>query len=257
MTYMNGTLFLYLVLNIFYLWHSGYPQIADFILFTGMLMMVFYTLSNSRMVMDSVYLSILAYSALTIVINLIYYAYLHDPRLFFSSMYYIYNSLAFILIAYLFSKTPDLTAKVIYVGIVVAVFAELFFCLVYPEYSNRRLVGTFNNPNQLADWGLFMSCALVMLKIYRRFTLFDYVLLFCMLYMQTLSLSKASLICSILFFLSLPFSPVVGRTSKAFIFFWRGHCFYYLYVFSLLHSAKTGKAGSCGTRRCKIGKHWP
>lgn len=206
-----------LLLSPLYLWRSGYPQLSGMVLFCGMIVMVVQFMFSTRIRLDSAYVLVLGLGLLTTIINLVYYLFYYDPRLFFSSLYYIYNALAFILVAHLFARAPDYAAKIVYTYIVFALTLEMACALFFPQYSGYRFVGTFNNPNQLGFWALFTCCTLVMLKIHGKFTWLDYLLIAAMMYLQSLSLSKAGLVCSILFLMALPFSPVMGKASRVLV----------------------------------------
>lgn len=216
---MAFVVFLYLATKIFYLFPSGYPQIADAVFFIAIIAMVLRWLVTPKWRIDLVFFTALVFAALTVTINGLYFIFYKDSRLLLSSFYYIYNALIFIFVVSGLRENPAPFSKALYAGIVVSIFAELFVCLAFPETSNHRGLGTFNNPNQLANWGLSSLGILFVLKHSERLKIFDLLLIVIVGYIQTLALSKAGMICFLLMMMGLCFTRKIDKTVRFLVLF--------------------------------------
>lgn len=154
----------FLIMFPFYLWSSGYPQIADlfFVGICGPLLIAMFlqirTIGSNDMIL-------FMFAGLTLLINTIHYFYHPDIRFFLSSGYYLYNAFVFIYFRHAFAgQSPEKIKQVLfYVFMGSAVFL-LLFGLGFNSSLGGRLISTFNNPNQLAYWGVLVGCITVVLN---------------------------------------------------------------------------------------------
>jgi hypothetical protein len=157
----------------------------------------------------------LGFGVYAFTVNIVHYAFLPDPVFFKSSLYYLFNASVMLFVVSLFKRSPESVSQILYAGIIVAVVLEILFILFLSSGAGSgRIVGTFNNPNQLALWSLLAACLLVVIRSKTRLGLVDMMLLLALGYIQTLSLSKAGIICFALLFLSLPFFHFVSAKIK-------------------------------------------
>lgn len=227
--FMNACMFLFLALIVVFLFPSGYPQINDGFMVLGLMAMLFYALHKKGWGVQKAFFAAIMFGTVTFVINLIYLMFYKDIRLLLSSMYYIYNAGIFIFTASLIKKSPEQTSFAIYMGIAFSLLAELYVCVAMPEFRNGRIIGTFNNPNQLANWSLACAAILLILKKHRRLNIVDFGLLLVVAYIQTMALSKAGIICVLLIFMSLPFTKMMSPFLRTLSFFFA----VILFIFSL------------------------
>ncbi len=215
----NIALFIYASTSIFYIFPSGMPQIPDYILALAMVMLLLGFMMRRESRFDVVFLYALGFGFFTFLINMIHFTILPDPTFIKSSLYYIFNASVFVVTVFLMRRTPEKTWRVLYYGLVAAIILELLYVECVPSLRGFRTTGTFFNPNQLAVWALLASCMLVLLKARARLNVFDLCLLLGLGYIQTLSLSKAGLVCFGLLGVTLLVLPALTlRMRLAFLF---------------------------------------
>ncbi len=194
--------FLYLVLSPFYIFTSGYPQPADFILFLAMGSSFVVFLINKDLKANQIYLVGLIFAAHSLLINMIHYVYYPDIRFLLTSAIYIFNIGVFIFTSSLMRKYPKTILNIILYGVVLTVIIQFLHIQFIPTSHAFRAVGTFNNPNQLAYWVLLSASILFLIKSNSKLNLLDYGLLGLLYYIQIVALSKAGIITlALLYFL--------------------------------------------------------
>ena len=129
-------------------------------------------------------------------------------------MFYTYNFMTFCFVIFLFQRAPFLMNQITYYAIA-AIIVLQFLWVVFFDSAGYRHEGTFNNPNQLAYWGLLMGAILIVLKRSTSLSLVDMGLFSLLAYIQSQSLSKAGLITFGLLVLFMAFSPVTNKKLKA------------------------------------------
>ena len=209
---------IYVLASPFYIFTSGMPQPADMFIALSILIYGAYTLlKNSKISLSKTYAIACAFAAYTFIINFIHFVFIKDITFFLSSLYYIYNVLIFLLFSSIIKKYQDQAVNWIYVATAFAIILQVVLLIIDPSYRGPRATGTFINPNQLAYWSWYCAAILVALKINKGIKLYDVALLFCIGYIQTMSLSKAGIICFILILLTVPFSSALPRKYKVFL----------------------------------------
>lgn len=204
--------FVYIVIFPFYLAESGLPQISTVFIAAG------FSLYFARMLgrphgfrIPRPYFWAGMFAAYCLLINMIYFAFLPDKVFFLSSFYYVFNSLVFIFFAALIREKGEEAVTWIYAGVVIALIIQIAALHYDPGLAGQRATGTFNNPNQLAYWSWLCAAIVIVLRLGRKITLFDIAVFLCVGYIQTMSLSKAGLVCTALLALSLPLSGTLPR----------------------------------------------
>lgn len=182
----------FLVLFPFYVWGSGLPKPADmfFILLASFtIVKMFFRIRT----VNTADMNLLLFSFLACFINLIHYAF--DPDRFFLLMMfvYLYNTVLFFFIRQtIINSGPSLTKTFLVLFAAILLF-QIFF-LVFVDFGGtiNRMAGTFNNPNQLALWGIALFCITLVLSQY-RFTALTYVVLTLCTIVIFISLSRTAL----------------------------------------------------------------
>lgn len=207
----------YIIFSIFYLFKSGYPQIADIILACGIAYGFIQNIRVKNSYAPSLRFVILTFAFYTFFINIIHYLFLPDLRFILSSMYYLFNALVFIFLIRIAYKSPEMYQKILYNGIIVTVLLQGFLALVMPMTEGPRLVGTFNNPNQITYWALISFCLLVILKYGKKLETLDTILIAVLGFIILSALSKAGIVVYFFFCIALLFSTMLNSAQKMFI----------------------------------------
>lgn len=210
----NACLFIFLCMSAIYIFPSGSPQPADFILLIGIIVSFTTFFLKNRSDFDPTFLFAGGFALFTFVINITHFLFHPDTIFIKSSLYYLYNVSAFIFIVSLLRRAPALTWQTLYYGLVISILLELFIVKFFPHLNGSRQTGSFFNPNQLAMWSIFAASILLLLKSYIRLNVFDIFLLLALGYIQTLALSKAGLICFGLLTLGIFILPVISNQKK-------------------------------------------
>ena len=210
----NVVLFLYIATSIFYVFPSGSPQPADWLMVLGLGVAFISFLQKKNKTISKLAFIAFSFALYAFAINLINFFFMLDIAFLKSSFYYVYNAAIMLFIVWLAQKNIQLAGKSIYYGLIVAVIIELISIEFFPSFRGIRHTGTFHNPNQLAMWSLFAMCFLIILRKQSKFNLMDYFLILGLAYIQTLSLSKAGLICFCLLGVSLLFTRSMSNYVK-------------------------------------------
>jgi hypothetical protein len=204
--------FLYFIFSPFYVFSSGYPQPADFVLFLAIALSGFYFLTSRKSSVNKVYLVGLGFAFYALVINIVHYVFYPDIRFILTALIYVFNISIFIFTCFLIQKHPHIVRNTMLYGIVLTVVSQFLFVHFIPSDHPFRATGTFNNPNQLAYWVLLTAALLIVLKSHLKFTLLDIAILGVLFYIQMLSLSKAGIITlSLLYFISFIFITLKSK----------------------------------------------
>ncbi len=185
---------LFLLLAPFYLFPSGLPQPANFIMvgLMGLLFLAKGVYLQDRL-MPAVQL-LAAFVGYVFAVNLVYACLTSVPSLIVNSTYYLYNFLAFLSVLILFShygrSFSRLTLHLLFGAVVIQVLLSFF---VGTELFRQNLF--FNNPNQLGYYALLSMALFSYLS--RHLTLEPwYQIAFYLgaIYLVVISLSKAALL---------------------------------------------------------------
>ena len=163
---VNTLLFLYILLKPFYLWSSGLPQIADFILVILIIVAVFKVKFKRNEKIPYIIFTLVSILLLyhVIFVNSIWHIVLgNENSLLFNSLFYIFNVLAMLAVLYLYYDKVESLLKSIYYGVVCSVGIQ---CILYFIIGGGNLRETifFNNPNQLAYYALFCLAYLLIVE---------------------------------------------------------------------------------------------
>ncbi|PCJ67880.1 MAG: hypothetical protein COA58_01705 [Bacteroidetes bacterium] len=188
---------LFIILNPFYLFGAGKPQIGDYLQFGVMLLSIpIIILGYKRSIFNKS--ALMGFWGYTILANSILFllyigSYKGIPLL--PSVFFIYNILVFFYITGLAIKNVKKFVKYTQWGIIISVTIQVGYFVLFGSENFEMLRPSFffANPNQLGYYALLMlSIYLVLNKIRRtNILLFVLVFLLCML-MALLSASKAA-----------------------------------------------------------------
>lgn len=185
----------YLLSSVFYVFKSGLPQPANIFILIAIVIGGFHVLAQEgRLRVSHMTLLGTGFAAYAALINLLHYAFLPDQQFLLSSVYYIYNVGAFLLLVFLTNRAPDALARVLYWGVAGMVFIQLCAVFAFGPGTALRSVGTFNNPNQLAYWTLLSLGILAALRYPHRFHYKDWALIAALAAINLAAISKAGMV---------------------------------------------------------------
>lgn len=205
---------LYVLLSPIYVFSKGLPQPADYLIFACGFPALVMAIMRHKGPISAVFLFGLLFAVLTITVNLVHFSFIFNDRLLKHSLYYIFNFSVFMYTLIMFKQDPKTLTRLTYYMVSAIIIFQFFYAPFFGEIEVLRNLGSFNNPNQLAYWSLLNLGILIILKRDEKFTLFDAMLICMCVFLQSLSLSKAGMILTVLmlgiiFFL--PNIPKVGR----------------------------------------------
>lgn len=194
---------LYLLLTPFYLFPSGQPQPADYLIaFASLIFFLsgkFLQVSSNKVVLQLFKLVLLIS-----LINTTYYIYYLgfqgiSNSVYFHSLFYIFNYLLFLIVIYLFSRTKwQKTINTISLFILISLTIQFLLGVLgihgWTSEERNRPTLFFNNPNQLGYFSLLMLSIFATLPSnYRSNKLYVFFILFVTSYLVLLSGSRAAL----------------------------------------------------------------
>jgi len=158
-------LLIYAATGSIYVFPSGLPQPADFVLALGTLVMLT-SLRIPRAFSEIVTLNVLL-AIYCFAISAVWVIVISDPDMMRPPMYYIYNVSVFISIILLFWRSEETFYKVMKLALLLAVGSFLLqYVLFYQPDRLRQTLG-FNNPNQPAYFALCLIC-IALILLYRQ-----------------------------------------------------------------------------------------
>src|SRR5699024_4589074 len=80
------------------------------------------------------------------------------------SFYYIYNFINYILLISLYSDYREKVVRVIYIAVILSIFFQVIMLFMGGGFTGTRMVGSFNNPNQLGYYALLTTSILMVLS---------------------------------------------------------------------------------------------
>ncbi len=208
---------LYLLLSPIYLFSKGLPQPADYLIFACGFPALIVEMMRHKGKISAVFLFGALFAILTIVVNWIHFSFVVNDRLLKHSLYYIFNFCVFMYTLSVFKQDPKTLNKLTYYAVAAIIIFEFLYAPLFGEIEVLRNLGSFNNPNQLAYWSLLNIGILVILKRDQKFTIFDFVLIAMCIFLQSLSLSKAGMILTVLMLGILLLLPNVPKAARLFI----------------------------------------
>ncbi|MCK6419072.1 MAG: hypothetical protein L6Q57_09100 [Alphaproteobacteria bacterium] len=201
----------------FYIMPSGYPQPADALMTVMLIPAVITLFLQSGKQVSLSFVAGMIFVSVTIFINLLNAAFFPDIKFLLHSMIYLFNFMVFLVVVELIRSDPVRVPKIMHVALVSAIIFQVLWVILVPE-GRMRASGTFNGTNQLAYWCLLSLINLTLLRNGRQFGMMDYVCIVCLLFMQTLALSKAALVASALALLVLPMMGQFTQAGRYFLF---------------------------------------
>ncbi|HEX6145087.1 MAG TPA: hypothetical protein VFZ01_20395 [Geminicoccaceae bacterium] len=185
----------YLVTSIFYVFPSGTPQPADFLLvlvIVSTLLVAWARLPDDPML----YLVAGLMVAWILLVNAIWFLLTGDFVFLKKTSFYVYNLLVFLFVIAAGFHDWERLRKVVWWACVLALLAQVGWMELFPD-ATRRATGTFNNPNQLGYWALLLMACMAVVKGREGLGALDVLALGAGLYVTALSLSKAASISAI------------------------------------------------------------
>lgn len=217
--FFTGIWLLYILLAPLYVFPKGMPQPADYIvLMAGFPAILFAFIQFKGRIKYAIVFGLL-FAALTMTVNLVHYFHLPNDRFLKHSIYYVFNFSMFVFTLLVFRQSPYQMNKIAYYAVAITVLFQACYAPFFGDIDVFRNTGSFNNANQLAYWCVLSMAILVILKRGQRFTLLDFVLFGALVFLQTLSLSKAGIIittCMLLLIFCLQNMPRIARICAFF-----------------------------------------
>lgn len=189
---------LYFIMNPFYFWQSGLPQIADFIF---ILLIILYILTNRfSLPFNNSNKSFILVGFVLIFyiffINFIWILLLQTTdRFLLSSFFYLYNFTAVIIILSLYKTYKKIIIKTTYYAILISVIIQTILYFTGGGFTGGRITVSFNNPNQLGYFALVSAAILIFtsnkIKVDTKWFFAGIICLFVLVFA---SLSKAAIV---------------------------------------------------------------
>ena len=190
----------YFVTSIFYVFPSGNPQPADFLLLltiAATLLIAWRKLPNE----SGLYVAVGLFVGWIVLVNGIWYFIDPDFRFVRKTSFYLYNALVLVFVVTAGYHDFQRLKTVIWWSCVIALLAQLLYLEFVFHGAGKRATGTFNNPNQLGYWALVVMACLALVKERSPLGLLDCLALGAGFYIVMLSLSKAASISGMLLIL--------------------------------------------------------
>lgn len=180
----------YLITSIFYVFPSGEPQPADYLL---VLVVATTVLGTWHRLPEDPMLHLVAwlFAGWIVLVNATWFLITGDFVFLKKTSFYLYNIV--VLVFVITAGYHDLAKlkKVVWWSCVLALVAQLGWLELFPAAA-RRATGTFNNPNQLGYWALLLMACLAVVKDREKLGPADLLALAAGFYVTALSLSKAA-----------------------------------------------------------------
>jgi hypothetical protein len=187
----------YFVTSIFYVFPSGNPQPADFLLLltiVATMLIAWRQLPNE----SGLYIAIALFVGWIVLINTIWYFISPDFVFLKKTSFYLYNMLVFLFVIAAGYHDWERLKVVIWWSCVIALLAQFLYLEFVFHGLGKRATGTFNNPNQLGYWALLVMACLAVVKERTPLRIWDVLALGAGFYILMLSLSKAASISGML-----------------------------------------------------------
>jgi hypothetical protein len=187
----------YFVTSIFYVFPSGNPQPADFLLLltiVATLLIAWRQLPNE----SGLYIALGLFVGWIVLVNTIWYFISPDFVFLRKTSFYLYNALVFLFVIAAGYHDWERLKVVIWWSCVIALLAQFLYLEFVFHGLGKRATGTFNNPNQLGYWALLVMACLAVVKERTPLRIWDVLALGAGFYILMLSLSKAASISGML-----------------------------------------------------------
>jgi hypothetical protein len=190
----------YLITSIFYVFPSGTPQPADFLLLLTIVataLIAWRRLPNE----SGLYVAISLFIGWIVLVNGIWYFLDPDVRFLRKTSFYLFNAVVLLFVVAAGYHDFQRLKTVVWWACVIALLAQLFYLEFVFHGPGKRAMGTFNNPNQLGYWALVVMACLAVVKERSPLGLLDCLALGAGFYVVMLSLSKAASVSGMLLIL--------------------------------------------------------
>lgn len=192
---------IYLIICPFYFFESGNPQLADFLLFLGIIPLITTKHSLSVYNKHKVVRYLFWFFIFSSIINICYWAYYTligvENSMYKFIFFYSFNFLFFLLIvSFIKSKVLIYQFKIFYFSIFASTLLQFFLAIlgIGGNQNNLRPSIFFNNPNQLAYFALLMISVMTIFYIRYNFNkLVYYITFLCSTYLVLYSGSRGAL----------------------------------------------------------------
>lgn len=188
---------LYFILNPFYFWKSGLPQIADFIMV--LLMIVYITNSGLKISFNSKSAGFLKtglfFAIWVIIVNLSWSLFLQSDSFIFPTLFYVYNFLVATLVVSLHSQYKEKIIEITYKAVLISVIIQIANFFISGGFAGRRMTASFNNPNQLGYYSLLIISFLIFSSYHKKISMKWFIVgLISSTVLSFASLSKAAIV---------------------------------------------------------------
>ncbi|WP_162925732.1 hypothetical protein [Isoalcanivorax indicus] len=156
---------LYFGLSPIYLFDSGLPQLADFVMVCFIFLAAISGIRIDRGGYDLV-IPGLVFVFYVFVVSVSWSIILSSYSTMMAPVFYLYNFLAMILVYSSYKKNSDLTLKAILYGISAGLTVSVLYQVLNFDAHASRQAALFNNPNQMGYFGLL--CAGISLLIFEN-----------------------------------------------------------------------------------------
>ncbi|NPU95718.1 MAG: hypothetical protein HPY51_00690 [Candidatus Omnitrophica bacterium] len=185
-------------LSPFYLFPSGTPQIADWVVcFLSFLIFLDIILSSKIQIPSGnrmVLIFFLMFTIYSFIINIYWSVALDNLHILINSLYYIFNLVVIFDILYLYSLYKNYFFNFFLITLILTVIAQFIF-IYFEPIDNARGVGFFNNPNQLGYYALLTTSMILLNDHYiGKYKLLSMLGVSASIYLSLISLSKASMV---------------------------------------------------------------
>jgi hypothetical protein len=202
----------YLVSSIFYIFPSGNPQPADFLLLLTIIatLLVAWRRAPNEPVL---YIALALFGGWIVLVNVVWFFISPDFLFLKKTSFYLYNIVFFLFVVTAGYYDFERLKVVVWWSCVIALIAQLLYLEFVFHGVGKRATGTFNNPNQLGYWALLLMASLAVVKERAPLRALDILALGAGFYVLMLSLSKAASISGMLMILLMIAFCRLQRTS--------------------------------------------
>ncbi|MCS7091203.1 MAG: hypothetical protein RMN51_03085 [Verrucomicrobiota bacterium] len=156
-----------LLVSPIYIWESGLPQVAHFLMLPAII-----TLGWARAQQwPDAFRYAIAFALYAACVNVVVYTIFRDLRTLYAAFYYPFNVLSWLVFASLARGAwhgPFLKWLPILLWLCLGTQAFIVGTGFFSKEEASRPTGTFNDPNQLAHWTLWMGTLLCINSVYLR-----------------------------------------------------------------------------------------
>lgn len=157
----------YFIATPFYLWQSGIPQAADFILLLSMGIYFVKSMVILKIKREDYFILIvsLLFSFWITLVNLVWVLLLQTSSSFMlSTSFYIFNVSIYIYTILLLKDYEEKIYSITYKMLFVSMAIETLVVLYNGGFNGIRVTGTFNNPNQLGYYSIIAIALLIIIS---------------------------------------------------------------------------------------------